>query len=747
MSSSDSPKLSNCLFLFLLFIPLYLLTFTGGGFLHLIGGAGAVGIVFFLPGVFLPPLLFPRRRLDFFSFLSWAVGLNWLFWLIATTAIKSLGGSVTRTSLLAVLIPASLIAALFAYPRLQSSSITTPLKKRLILWGAITGGLLLFALLRFQPFLAGEDRFWPNRYHKVLADLELEAETTDPPLIEWRENKTAGGTVSGWTLTNPTNRPIAVPLLFFFDGREEMEVELTFNRETIYDSYFPPPYEITSSPRNYPPAKDHFAGRALLPPGESVLALRFLTAGGVEFDHPPLIIVRNYSRAERGKLQHFFSSEYLIGDTGDLREQLNLARNLKTGIIPYTYSYNGTLFDGGGYTIEHPLFPFFLKMMLLALWEDSLRSFQLLFWGLLAFLAYVLLAAVTEEADDRLLLPGSLVGIVLVLYLLLVRYRIDTPYISTTLSLTVLLALFHLSCRRTFLFLLWAAFAVLCKGGAAFIFLGLLAYALAFRDWKYPIKSAAAVAAIGLLALAPTFLATFRKASPEAWEILFAGNYGQRLTPLRALIGGDLAAARFLGESALRYLWLVSAGSVFTAAFWFIRKKPRNVFLILAALFSFFLVALSKPSLIAEDFSGHRLSYLAPVTFLVFVGGVSLLARRRGPGRKKLAVLALLLALPAFASVPLILQPYRQALAGASGEISPRVPVIDFLLRRYRESGGREDRRLLRKELSRLPSVTGEGGRRLYREIGGRLEKAGLGEDAEKLFRKAYPPEEGKAGR
>ncbi len=746
MSGSDSPKLTNHhLLLFLLFIPLYLLTFTGGGFLHLVGGVGAIGIVFFLPGVFLPPLFFPRRRLDFFSYLSWAVGLNWLFWLLATTAIKALGGSVSRAGLLAVLLPASLIAALIAYPRRKSSPATKPPKKLLILWGAIMGGLLLFALLRFQPFLTTIDRFWPNRYHQVLADLE--SENTDPPAVEWKAAGTAGEPVSEWTLINPAGRPVSFPLLFFFDGREEMEVELTFNGETLYENYFPPPYEITASPRNYPPAKDHFAGRVLLPPGESNLSLRFLTAGGVEFDRPPRIAVRNYSRLERGELRKAFASECLIGDTGDLREQLNLARNLKTKIIPYTYSYNGALFDGGGYTIEHPPFPFFLKMMVLVLWEDSLRSFQLLFWGLLAFLVYVLLAIVTEEADGRLLLPGVLVGVVLALYLLLVRYRIDTPYISTTLSLVVLLALFHLSHRRTFLFLLWAVFAVLCKGGGAFIFLGLLAFALAFRDWKYPLKAAAATAAIGLLALAPTFLATFRSASPEAWAVLLTGNYGHRFAPLRALIGGSLPAGRFLGESALRYLWLVGAGSIFTALLWFLRKRPRDVFLILAAVFSFFLVALSKPSLIAAGYYGHRMSYLAPVTFLVFAGGVSLLARSRGPGRKKLAVLVILLAVPAFASVPVVLRPYRRALAGASGKISPRTPVIDFLLRRYRESGEEGDRKLLRKELVRLPSVTGAGARRLYREIAGRLERAGLKKEAFELTRKAASPRGGETER
>ena len=737
--------------LFLLLIPLYLLSSVAydyleagtvqSGLARAGSGLGALGILFFLPGVFFPFLLFPRKTIPFLEYLSWSLGLNWLFLLIITSAIKIPGSAITRTNLLMLIIPVSIIASLLAGRR-RTLSVTPPPKKLIPLWGAVMLIILILGGICFRPFLVTEEGFWPIEYHRILDEVpfptgkEFDGGIRTIQEINWQKNSSpllkprAGRAFLH--LFNPGVKRRPYPLLFLFDAREEMQVKIAFNGRDLGRRYLHPPYKLKLCPRNYPPAKEILSEEVNLLPGENIIEFEFCSGGGKKIAGKPAISVWNFSGFDRDKFLDYFNSQYLIADTGDLREQLNLARNLTRRILPFTYSYDGIFFDGGGYTIEHPPFPFILKMLMLVLWENNLRSFQLLFWGLLAFLLLLLLSITAENSGGRMLIPAIFLGTVCVLSLFLIPYRIDTPYIAPTLSLVAIFSFHHLQRRQTTLFFLWALFTILSKGGIMFIGVGIVAFAFVYKEWRYPAKLIICCTLLAFITLGPTFFATWRDATPLQWKVLISGNYGERFAPLRDIFTGKAQAVRLLGQSALRYLLLVNVGSGFLALAWLLKKKSQDTFFILAAFFSFLAIAISKPSLISGEYSGHRLSYLAPVNFLIAIPAVSALAAYIGARRKTLLVSMLILSLLAFLFIPPILRSHRTAMASIPREAAHRAAVIDFLLRR-----NGDNHELIRESLIRFRSSLGKESRQLCYRLGRGLEAAGLTKEANLLFQTA----------
>jgi len=746
-AASPKQKLS----FLLLLIPLYLISSTAMDHLEVgivgsvIARAGtalaALGILFLLPGVFLPFIFFRRKTMTFFEYLSWSVGLNWLFLLFATSAIKITGSPITRLNLLTVIIPATVIAALAGSHR-QTLTVQPAARKLLTAWAAVMIVILILSGIIFRPFLLSEEGFWPIEYNRILDEISFPGGEEPPEGIQiaiganWEKEAfpllepTAES--ASFQFFNPDSGRRLYSLLFLLDSREETEVEIIFNGKKIGRRYLHPPYRLELCPRNYPPAKEIFSRQVNLLPGENVIEFMFSPGGDKNFTGKPQISVWNFCGFNRDKFLKYFNSRYLIADTGDLREQLNLARNLRRRVLPFTYSYDGVFFDGGGYTIEHPPFPFILKMLMLVLGENNLQSFQILFWGLLAFLLMVLLAGTTESARGGIIISAVFFGIVCFISLFLIPYRTDTPYIAPTLSVCVIVSFYHLQRRRTALFFLWALFAILSKGGILFIGVGIAAFALVNKEWRYPAKLLVFCLLLALITLGPSFFATRQDTTPNQWKVLLSGNYGDRFAPLLDIFSGNGRAIRLLGQSALRYLLLTGAGSGFLLLAWFLKKTSRSTFFIIAAFFSFLLIAFSRPSLISGDYSGHRLSYLAPVNFLIAIPAVAALVEYRGKFRKMLLASTLIISMSALLFVPPILRGYREAITLLSRETAHRAAVIDFLIRR--KEG---DRDLIREVLDDFLTSLEKENRQLCRRLGRRLKAAGFYREAGVLFRTA----------
>lgn len=770
MNSRESKYWSGWLFFLpLLILPSYLLLAGGLKYLAIspvfisvlvtLKSLAALGILFSLPGIYLPFFLLRSPRLSFFNYLSWSVGLNWLFLLIATTLIKGCGYPVQTSNLLGIIIPVALVSAALASRRRREVAISVENKKMYLVGAILLVGLLCLAYLSFHPFLISENRIWPNEYHRLFRQLkfttpEIHQTQTDNPegkvSWEWDQNwcrpelhqlRPQSGRAY-CRLFNPSPTHTSLPLIFLFDGREEMALDLSFNGHLIFSDYLPPPYQIRNCPRNFPPAQELFSGKVELLPGENLLEFNFTSPSGKTFRERPDVLIWNFSHSSRREFSRIFQSYYLIGDTGDIREQLNLARNLKEKVSPFTYSYDGTIFDGGGYTIEHPLFPFLLKMVMLTLGEDSLKSFQLLFWGLLGALLFTMLRC-TAEAEAKRIFPWFLLGGGIALSLFLIRYRLDTPYLTTTLSLTTLLALSHLQRRETGLFLLWSSFTILSKGGVIFIFLGLLCFLILERNFRYFFRSLLIVIFLTILLLAPMFILTSRDTGSLQWKILFSGNYQGRFPAWAALFQGRGGLLRQQLATAARYLWMVSIGSGFLVLGWVLPKSRRAKFFLLLSVFSSLVVAFSRPSIIGAHYYGHRLSYLAPLIFFVPLPTISALLSYSGRKAKWWFIFFGLLLLLSATQIKPILRSYREVMAHPYLKVSHRVSLLDFLLRRFSRDKDGYDRVLISRLLSRFPDLPAAG-ERTYAVVAGMLEEAGLNEEATS-WRQNYVRQENKS--
>ncbi len=700
------------------------------------GGALLLPGCFLLPGAALLGWFVPRRKLEATAWVGWSLALS-LGWLApAATLVKLLGLNLNREIITAlILLPAaaSLLGRRSA-PTVSGLGIARP-------WALGFGLLVIGAFLTWRPFLPSEGALWPDEYSRLLdsaAALRAESDCSEVSF------EAAGGFLRDRDgallptggrglifLKSRSVRKCHCPLLLFFTAGEEILVEANLNGKLSVFRYLSAPYNPARVGRNYPPPKAAALLQAELLPGENLLELTFRGPDGGLFSRPPRIKV--FDGFPPGGGREFFLRRWLSADTGDIREQLDLARSLLCSPLPRAASHDGTFFDGGGFTIEHFPFPFLAQALFLGLWENSLRAFHLLAWGILGLLllGFLHLAGFRSGAGAAWAALASSAELYLLLHL--VRYRVDTPYVGLFLAVPAFFLLVHLRREELAPCLLWGLGMLLTKGGAVFLLLEIFAFQAVYRRGRFTARLGVLLLALGIPLLAAAVLPARLEASTEAWREMARGNYLDRFQGLRAVFSGDRFRAGLQLQAAARYGWLFLLGSGFSAALWPLgRGRMSRLAMILAVAF-FLPVAFSRPSLISAGYAGHRASYLLPGILFVPLPGLIFWRRTRGAARLAAAGAMLLGALLALPPAGRASATQERALDRGLVRVMSRAAQLDFLLRR----GAEADRRTVLRLLPGFYAAAGQAAWPVYLRMGMLLDNSGFPEHAAQSLRLA----------
>ncbi|HPQ66812.1 MAG TPA: hypothetical protein PLI51_08810 [bacterium] len=693
-----------------------------------------------LPPLFLLPgngllRVFSGRRRGALAWLGAAAGFSWIWLAAAGTGLKLIGLPPGKLGWIALVMAPTLL------PGRTRTGSGRFLGKSLGPLAAGAGVLLASAVLTWKPFLIGENALWPNEFRTALNDAAKTRSGSDcpPPLIVpgegWRDAGkpflAPAGHLASLRVENRGDRTCRSVIFFFFSAQEEMLLEISVNGRESYFRYFPPPYSQGTEPRNFPPGKAAVLARPRFLPGENQILFSFRDGRGRLFPRPPRVEVLNASDLPGTELARVFASRWLFADTGDIREQLDLARSLRTSPLPRTSSYNGSLFDGGGVTVEHLPFPFLQKAVVLDLWVDGIRSFQLLSWGFSTLiLAGWLALAAAGGGRGRDYLVAAAGGLFLYLSLHFIRYRIDTPYVGLGLGAALIWVAAGLAKRDYPAAFAWAAAAVLTKGGIAFLALVFLAWAVVYRRRE--------TGRVGAWLLVTALVLTGAVMVPSALLIpsrelnsLLGGSYWDRFGTWSAVLGGDGTIAAIQKEAALFYLLTLSAASGYAWIFWFCSRGRRARAAALFALAGAGLIVVSRPSLVSPGFAGFRLSYLAPALYFIPIPVLIILRRAKAKTAGLLAALVGVLILVSPRLGGRGLDRYRLAMAGGINRDLHQAAVIDYLLRRDRPY----DREILGRILPGFYSGPGPFDAATRRGLCRRLEERGRRREADEIRR------------
>ncbi len=505
-----------------------------------------------------------------------------------------------------------------------------------------------------------EARYWPIETQSVLEAPEPAAPEARPRLApgpEWR--RLADGIYridtdrATATIRNANTKPIRAGIALFVEAHREGRIDLLVDGKVIASEYAHPRFDATQHPRNYPPPNITLAREVELAPGDHALELRIDTAHA-EAGTGYLIVLDLSFKSSLISRKLSFDRRYLIANIGDTRENIELARSLFRYPFPRETSYAGEIFDGGGYAISNLPFPYYPYAFAMLAGGDDVMSLGWLHVALLLGLWAVMRRIIFGRIRKRALLTASvevLCFLSVLAYAALMRFMIESIYVHTTLTLVFLVALWALLAGHTRLFLVYAAFTVLTKGGLPLIVCLLaIAFVLAARPRREVLRTAGQAAAVvaGFAALLLIF--GWATGSLDAWREDLAGDdYAGRFVHLTLALTGDAAARDTLALAAWSLTkHVLAAGGAFVV-FCLFRPDRRSLLLAAIGLLFHALVCVSDPGWESWGHAVHPLNYFTPAAPLLCMAGLRRLVQLRR--QRWLRLLAVILILPAAAGV------------------------------------------------------------------------------------------------
>ena len=683
----------------------------GSGFAWTIGqginAAAGLGILHLVPGIYLAALLFRGRAMGLGALGLAAVGLNFAYVIAISTALKLCGFTVTPWAYWAgtTLTAACLAVAL----ELCRTDIDEAPHHPRPAWPLALGcvAIALYVLTAHRPIPWSEDDFLTPDFHCRLARLEpsdrdtvtpASASPYDVPGILYRGS--AARTASGALVFRPGSREIQVAgarVLWLASATHECL--LTFKRgdKLLSTHYFHPPFDITRHPRNYPPNTQLVD--LSLPRGSAGTSVAVTVRSA-----QPQCELRFHDLTDipLERLRAYVRKRFAIWDIGDVREQLSLARNLRDHLLPFSYSYDGTVFDSGGYTITHLPLRSYVGMAALALMGDRMSSFFVVWVGQLCVIFLLTYALARSHRVRPSGLAAACALLPVLAYATLVRPNVEGACLRTTSIIVLLGAAYWLFWRSdadgerkpVWPVILFGCLCVLTKLGVMALPALLFAHVSFTESGSKRVRVGLALAGGTLLGLAAVAVVVGKALGVwEAWWATFLGGsfLGKFSIAITALTGvqpsrdfvrlGQRPWGSFLHAIA-DLSWWTLLGSCFLPLAVCLRRDRQALVLLLAGAFGYAVVAISDPSLIVPNvYCSHYFTRVAGVVNLLAAGGLRCLCLQER--HRRWHVIALVLGL---AALPLAAMEHRRQ--DAALERYPwhrsmyKAAVIDSLKRR-----------------------------------------------------------------
>ena len=680
--------------------------------MHAVAG---LGVLFFLPSC-LWVAAFCRRRVSPLHFFAACLGVNLGLWIAGTTAIKafglqSIGMPVVFAALAATVPPLYRLFRLRWRPRV---SVRWPEDALVLLGGA--AAIVAYVLAVSRPFLATEKQYWSldmerrmreADYHTVDAKalgIEVRRGPNWEPLSRWQFM--IRQTPARFNIVNRSHRAVEYDLKLLIDANVDGEIGLRSEGGYLFRHYAYPPYSMADHPRNYPPPKFFMQKRIVLRPGANPFRLTVPRRPGRGLE--AYVIVTDLSNTSRREFKRVFRHLYLVDNIGDSQETVSLARHLLSKPYLYVSSYDGTIFDGGGYMSADLPSLFYLYSFALAALGDSWRSLHVLYLALLVLLYWLQVRLAARGTAMRGYGVHVWALFATLAYATLMRFMRESVYVNTAQTVFLLMAIYFFRVRRERLFATYALFVALSKAGLPFLCIVLLAEAVFGQRqgnayWMRTIGRAGAAMAT---AAAGIFVVGLVSGSVHAWVKEWSSDdIMGRFALLIQSVHLDFEAWRILAEALFWQTERVLAASCLLPVLWLVCSRRSDAALWCAGAAIHLLIGLSDPPYTRFHPIVQHLAYFAPASVLMAIAGARAVCARFRPGPA--AALALVIGLPSVFwcwNIVARHERYEATLSTALEEDYAR-SVGDFLLRRARASAERGEWHTAERDARRVAGL------------------------------------------
>lgn len=403
--------------------------------------------------------------------------------------------------------------------------------------------------------------------------------------------------------------------------KEELNFSVYHNDSLIYSGRLPSSHDQTRHYHNYN------ANNFILN-----LPIRFYKGKNlirVDFDpqveqYGPLTKkLRFYDFTLNAKKEFYQAIEknFIIGDEGDVREALNLIRNLRTNLYlsEYMPGQNQKKENAAKIVsfINLPIF-YYVAMLFSIPAGDSVMAFNLLFIifvSIALVVCFSFIAGNRSSKEDRLFIYVILVIVSLNSVLLINRWGMESLYSEPLLGLFYLIFLRTLMERDVVLTISYGMFVSLTKSYGFILVIPALLYFIIFAQNRQFFARCLRIFLGMLLAVLLIYLAVIWKFNLTRIFISESAlEYKHRFALMRLLFthGGYAVMIIFRKIASLFLLCLWSGCFVGMGSF-FNNHKKRGFFLIIPFVYIIFLSFLN----------GFRIHYLYPVIFLPVIFGIS----------------------------------------------------------------------------------------------------------------------------
>ena len=447
-----------------------------------------LALLFFIPGITVALLLFRRKRVSIFEWLACGFGINVILLTAVTTVAKLAGLTVDVPLIVGSSIFFLAVAAAVIFLRKSRIEVYNDFPFSPVP-GAITIGIL-FALL--FCFLSGHTKLDPSGYWLV--------ERFDSVVFKRNGTKCTPAGAGGRFVRMQKGR---AGLVYFNDsgGPEEIEFRLLVEsdapgRLTIsWDGggeSFDVPQPFFDKGRDVF-FQDHAVVLTTieLAPGENEIELRYEAASGETVPCDYLDFTGLDGEVfKRAFLRRYRFVDYVL--MYDIMEAEDFVSNLS--VYPYIYHSPGTP-EMEGYAVTNPPLSYIFSSFGYTMLGRDMASFNKVSYSVLAALLLVSLYLASGRLGVRIPMVIGSLSLVVVLTL-----GVSLHFMTHFMFLCTMIAFHFLLEKKGGWFLLFALMACLSAwAGYYFCGLGLLCYALLWREWKWSIKQFTWIT-LGLLA-------------------------------------------------------------------------------------------------------------------------------------------------------------------------------------------------------------------------------------------------------
>ncbi len=727
MKSNSSSKLIPALLL--LTLPVLLLAGLGVEYLpagsaafnafRLVRNLAAAAVVLFLPGYFLLPFLIGKQPRPGFAFLATVIVVN-LYANLALIAasIFLLGRPVNAAFHLAGTAAVAIVCAILA-ERAGRFPVLIPGGRYWKAAAAVTFAAgMIYTLTATRPGA----RPWPARDRLEFESAEFDPAPGTAEQIEIRADarwspvgerlfRVLDGRADLY-LVNTGEETVSYPLAMIFSAEGETQLEMRFNGWYLFHHYFPPPFDPDNHPRHWLPAREFFHRELTLEPGENLLEIHVRDRTGRAVSGPAPLQIWDYSAGGRREFAAGFRESFFLADTSRLYEFRIAEHGIANGFFPRQDAGDGVFFEGHKLDRRFRFFPHTQALLGEVLSGGDPIARSVISWLTLILALGALLEASglnKRRPDPLVLFPAAAVGL---FALWAAGGRIELTLLPAFLALAAVMSWHHLSRNDVWPFPAWGLACLLTPGGLVALTAGALGFGLVHRRWRRLAASAWPL----LLPLFP-FLFSLIK-NPPAWpgaQPIAIGSSAALILAFAAIGSAGLVAAWPLpgGKNKKYYTVASFLAAVGLAIGWGIKSSGRGD---------------APPALLTAS----------PLFFLLALPAFCALAAPAARPSRKLRPLLCLLPLLAAALMPWAKRTSFRIDFPVQLETRQQAAVMDFLLRRHREEGGRVNLILTQKMFYRFIRGQGEGIWPIYQRLAGEFREEMMIEEAAALFRQAH---------